>query len=115
VGAFRTRPLDGGSYTFMAADALVLKVREGGRIVNVHALVATGVNADGHREVLGLRVTTGQDGAGWLAFFRDLTARDLNRVRLVPPTRTPGTRSRDRRHHPRALLGNAAGPTTPPT
>ena len=46
---FRTRPLDAGPYTFLAADALVLKVREGGRVVNVHALVATGVNADGHR------------------------------------------------------------------
>jgi transposase-like protein len=72
VEAFRTRPLDAGPYTFVAADALVLKVREGGRVVNVHALVATGVNADGHREVLGLQVTTSEDGAGWLGFFRDL-------------------------------------------
>jgi putative transposase len=63
---------DQGPYTFVAADALVLKVREGGRVVNVHALVATGVNGDGHREILGLHVTTGEDGAGWLAFFRDL-------------------------------------------
>jgi transposase-like protein len=83
VEAFRTRPLDAGPYTFVAADALVLKVREGGRVVNVHALVATGVNVDGHREVLGLQVTTGEDGAGWLAFFRDLTARGLTGVRLV--------------------------------
>jgi putative transposase len=44
VEAFRTRPLDAGPYTFVAADALVLKVREGGRTVNVHALLATGVN-----------------------------------------------------------------------
>ncbi|MGW5366673.1 IS256 family transposase [Actinopolymorpha pittospori] len=83
VEAFRTRPLDQGPYTFVAADALVLKVREGGRVVGVHALVATGVNADGHREILGLHVTTGEDGAGWLAFFRDLTARGLSGVKLV--------------------------------
>jgi transposase-like protein len=83
VEAFRTRPLDAGPYTFVAADALVLKVREGGRVVNVHALVATGVNADGHREVLGLQVTSAEDGAGWLGFFRDLTARGLTAVRLV--------------------------------
>ena len=44
VEAFRTRPLDAGPYTFVAADALVLKVREGGRVVNVHALLAAGVN-----------------------------------------------------------------------
>jgi transposase-like protein len=83
VEAFRTRPLDAGPYTFVAADALVLKVREGGRVVAVHALVATGVNADGHREVLGLQVTSSEDGAGWLGFFRDLTARGLTGVRLV--------------------------------
>ena len=83
VEAFRTRPLDAGPYTFVAADALVLKVREGGRVVNVHALLATGVNSDGHKEVLGLQVTSAEDGAGWLAFFRDLTARGLTGVRLV--------------------------------
>ena len=83
VSEFRGRPLDAGPYTFVAADALVLKVREGGRVVNVHALVATGVNADGHREILGVQVTSGEDGAGWLAFFRDLTARGLTGVRLV--------------------------------
>ena len=84
VEEFRTRPLaDAGPFTFVAADALVLKVREGGRVVPVHALVATGVNADGHREILGLQVTTSEDGAGWLAFFRDLTARGLTGVKLV--------------------------------
>jgi transposase-like protein len=45
VEAFHTRPLDAGPYTFVAADALVLYVREDGRVVGVHALVATGVNA----------------------------------------------------------------------
>ncbi|WP_327139852.1 IS256 family transposase [Nocardia sp. NBC_01327] len=83
VEAFRTRPLDQGPYTFLAADALVLKVRENGRVVNVHALIATGVNADGYREILGIQVTSGEDGAGWLAFFRDLVARGLSGVALV--------------------------------
>ncbi|HET7357230.1 MAG TPA: IS256 family transposase [Nocardioidaceae bacterium] len=84
VEQFRTRRLEeAGPFTFVAADALVLKVREGGRVVPVHVLVATGVNADGHREVLGVQVTSSEDGAGWLAFFRDLTARGLTGVKLV--------------------------------
>jgi putative transposase len=59
VEEFRTRTLaEAGPFTFVAADALVLKVREGGRVVPVHPLVATGVNADGHREILGLQVST---------------------------------------------------------
>jgi putative transposase len=84
VEEFRTRSLtDAGPFTFVAADALVLKVREGGRVVGVHALVATGVNNNGHREILGLHVTTSEDGAGRLAFFRDLVARSLSGVKLV--------------------------------
>jgi len=83
VEAFRTRPLDAGPYSFVAADALVLKVREAGRTVNVHAMVATGVNGEGYREILGLQVSSAEDGAGWLAFFRDLTARGLSGVALV--------------------------------
>ena len=61
----------------------MLKVREAGRTVNVHALIATGVNAEGYREILGLQVSSAEDGAGWLAFFRDLTARGLSGVALV--------------------------------
>lgn len=80
VADFRSRPLNAGPYTFVAADALVLKVREGGRVVNVHALLATGVNGDGHREILGLQVSSAEDGGGWLGFFRDLTARGLSGV-----------------------------------
>ena len=91
VEEFRTRRLDdAGPFTFVAADALVLKVREGGRVVPIHALVATGVNADGHREILGIQVTTSEDGAGWLAFFRDLTARGLSGVQLVTSDAHPG-------------------------
>ena len=83
VEAFRSRPLDAGPYMFVAADALVLKVRENGRVVNVHTLVAVGVNAEGYREILGVDVTSSEDGAGWLAFFRSLVARGLSGVRLV--------------------------------
>jgi transposase-like protein len=83
VAAFRERPLDQGPYTFVWVDALVVKVREDGRVVNVHALVATGVNADGHREILGLDVASAEDGAGWLAFLRGLVARGLSGVQLV--------------------------------
>ncbi|EUA35635.1 transposase, Mutator family protein [Mycobacterium xenopi 3993] len=95
VEAFRTRPLDAGPYTFVAADALVLKVREAGRVVGVHTLIATGVNAEGYREILGVQVSSAEDGAGWLAFFRDLVARGLSGWRWSPATPTrPGRRDR---------------------
>jgi transposase-like protein len=90
VEAFRTRPLDAGPYTFVAADALVLKVRENGRVVGVHTLIATGVNTEGYREILGVAVSSAEDGAGWLAFFRDLVARGLSGVALVTSDAHPG-------------------------
>src|SRR4051794_8946944 len=83
VESFRTRPLDEGPYTFVAADALTMKVREGGRVVNTHVLVATGVHADGHREVLGVDIASAEDGAGWPGFFRGLVARGLSGTALV--------------------------------
>ena len=84
VEQFRHRPLDAaGPFTFVAADALTMKVREGGRVINAVVLLATGVNADGHREVLGMRVATAETGAAWNEFFADLVARGLTGVRLV--------------------------------
>ena len=84
VEQFRHRPLGtAGPFTFVAADALTMKVREGGRVINAVVLLATGVNGDGHREVLGMRVATSETGAAWNEFFADLVARGLDGVRLV--------------------------------
>ena len=83
VESFLGRPLDGGPYPYVWLDGLTQKVREGGRIVNVCVVVATGVNAEGQREILGMDVGTSEDGAFWLAFLRSLTARGLSGVELV--------------------------------
>lgn len=83
VAAFRSRPLDGGPYTYVWIDALSQRCREGGRVVNVSTAMATGVNADGHREILGVDVFTSEDGASWTGFIRDLVARGLSGVKLV--------------------------------
>jgi len=83
VEAFRTRPLDAGPYVYLWLDALTQKVREGGRVVTVAVVIATGVNGDGQREILGVDLVTTEDGAGWLAFLRSLVARGLSGVKLV--------------------------------
>jgi transposase-like protein len=83
VAAWRNRPLDAGPYAFVWIDALAMKVREAGRIQNTAVLVATGVNADGVREILGLDIGSAEDGAAWTAFLRGLVARGLSGVRLV--------------------------------
>jgi transposase-like protein len=83
VEAFRRRPLDGAPYGYVWLDALFVKCREEGRVVSVAVLVAVGVNADGRREILGVDVSTSEDGSGWLAFLRGLVARGLSGVKLV--------------------------------
>ncbi|MFQ5528617.1 MAG: IS256 family transposase, partial [Thermoanaerobaculia bacterium] len=83
VEAFRNRPLDSGPYPFVWLDAMAVKSREEGRIVNVAVVQAIGVNAEGYREILGVDVITTEDGAGWLAFLRGLVSRGLSGVALV--------------------------------
>jgi putative transposase len=93
VEDFRHRPLgEAGPFTFLTADALTMKVREGGRVVNAVVLLATGVNGDGHREVLGMRVATAETGAAWNEFFSDLVARGLTGVRLITSDAHAGLR-----------------------
>lgn len=93
VDDFRHRPLDdAGPFTFVTADALTMKVREGGRVINTVVLLATGVNNDGHREVLGLRVATSETGSAWNEFFADLVARGLSGVLLVTSDAHTGLR-----------------------
>ena len=83
VDGFLGRPLDGGPYPYLWLDALTQKVREDGRIVNVSVVVATAVNGEGKREIIGMDVGTSEDGAFWLAFLRSLSARGLGGVELV--------------------------------
>jgi len=83
VAAFRSRPLDEGPYAYLWLDALAVRVREEGRICRVACVVASAVNADGQREILGLDVFTSEDEAAWTAFLRDLVERGLGGVRLV--------------------------------
>jgi transposase-like protein len=84
VAVFRSRSLAGEAYPYLWLDATYLKVREGGRVVSMAALVATGVALSGERRVLGLELAAGNDeGSAWPAFIRGLVERGLRGVRLV--------------------------------
>lgn len=83
VSEWRNRPLEAGPYPFMWIDALAVKVREGGRICNTSMLVATAVNSDGYREILGVELGTAETAASWTTFLRGLVARGVSGVRLV--------------------------------
>jgi len=83
VAEFRDRPLDAGPYRYVWVDALTQKVREAGRVVNVSAVIATAVNVEGRREVIGFDVITSETTEGWREFLRGLVERGLSGVELV--------------------------------
>ena len=63
-----------GEWAYLWLDATYLKVREGGRVVSVAAIIAVGVNQDGRREILGLGIGPSEAATFWLGFLRRLAA-----------------------------------------
>jgi putative transposase len=82
VGKWRQRPLN-GKYPYLWLDATYLKVREGAAVISQAIVIAYGVRATGEREVLGIDIGPGEDGAFWTDFLRQLVARGLGGVLLV--------------------------------
>ena len=83
VGAFRDRSLADQAFPYVFLDATYCKARVNHRVVSQAVVIATGVRADGWREVLGFAVGDSEDGAFWTAFLRSLKARGLGGVQLV--------------------------------
>ena len=82
VNAFLDRPIE-GEWPYLWLDATYVKVRQDGRIVSVSATIATAVNTDGRREVLGMAVGASEAETFWTDFLRSLARRGLRGVKLV--------------------------------
>jgi transposase-like protein len=82
VGEFLNRPLT-GDWPYVWLDATYLKVRQGGRIVPVAAIIAVAANTEGRREIIGLGIGPSEAETFWTEFLRSLRARGLGGVRLV--------------------------------
>ena len=93
VGAFRDRPLSDQPFPYVFLDATYCKARVNHRVVSQAVVIATGVAADGHREVLGFEVGDSEDGPFWTAFLRSLKSRGLSGVQLVISDAHTGLRS----------------------
>lgn len=83
VHGWNEQSLKDKQYPFVIVDAVVLKIREDGRVRSRAALIATGVNEDGYREVLGIRIGDSESEANWNEFFSWLKARGLHGVDIV--------------------------------
>jgi len=82
VNAFLDRPIE-GDWPYLWLDATYLKVREGGRIVSVAAIIAVAANTDGRREIVGLGIGPSEAETFWGSFLKTLVKRGLKGVKLV--------------------------------
>ncbi len=82
VNSFLDRRIE-GDWPYLWLDATYLKVRENGRIVSIAAIIATGVNTEGKREIFGLGLGPSEAAVFWLDFLRSLEKRGLKGVKLV--------------------------------
>lgn len=81
VAAFNERRL--GVFPFLVVDAMYIKARENDAVESKAALLISGVNAEGHREILGVRIGDSESVAFWLEAFRWLKNRGLDGVSFI--------------------------------
>jgi len=72
-----------GNIPYVYLDGIVLKRTWADQVRNISVLVAIGVDAEGYRQVLGVREGTKEDKAGWTGFLRHLKKRGLKGVELI--------------------------------
>jgi putative transposase len=83
IAAWRERSLAQQATPYVFLDATYCKARVNGRVVSRAVVIATGVTADGHREVLGVDVGDSENEDFWTEFLRSLRDRGLHGVQLV--------------------------------
>ena len=83
VAVWAARPLDHIAFPYVFVDATYCKARVGGRVVSQAVVIATGVSADGRREVLGCAVGDSETEAFWTEFLHGLRERGLGGTQLV--------------------------------
>jgi putative transposase len=82
VTAWNERDLSEKAYPFVIVDAMYLKIRKEGRVVSQGALIAIGVNEEGYREILGLKIGDSESEATWSGFFIWLKSSGLRGVEM---------------------------------
>lgn len=82
IEAWRNQPIT-GEHPYVYLDGIVMKRTWAGEVRNVSLLVATGVNLDGYREILGICEGAKEDKSGWSSFLKHLKERGLKGVQLI--------------------------------
>jgi len=98
LSVFRNRRLDAHEYTYLIIDARYEKVRKNGHVVSQAVLITTGVNEEGHREVLDWRMGDSESEDTWGEVFRSLKDRGIQGVKMITSDAHQGIRSAMKRY-----------------
>lgn len=122
VNGWNGRLLSGSVFPFIIVDAIVIKIRENNRVCPHSALIAIGVNEDGYREILGMKIGNSETEESWSEFFTWLKGRGLRGVDFVASDNHGGlvnavarcfqgaTWQRCQTHFTRSKLGEKSAP-----
>jgi transposase-like protein len=83
VNEWRNRPLNTLYYPYIYVDAMYIKVRENKKVVSKGVYIACGVNENGRREIIGLKINHAESTESWATFFEYLKSRGLQSPKLV--------------------------------
>jgi putative transposase len=83
VNDWRNRPLNAYYYPYVYVDAMYIKVREDKQVVSKSVHIAVGVNENGHREIIGLKINHTESTESWSSFFEYLKSRGLQSPKMV--------------------------------
>jgi putative transposase len=83
INSWANRPLNTRYYPYIFADAMYIKVREHHRVVSKAVYIATAINENNTREILGLKVDHTESYEAWQGFFYYLKSRGLQSPKLV--------------------------------
>jgi transposase-like protein len=81
IDEWRHRRIE-GDHPYLYFDGIVMKRNWAGEVRNVSLLLASAVNTEGYREILGICEGAKEDKSGWSAFLRHLVDRGLSGVKL---------------------------------
>ena len=79
---WQSRPLD-ALYPIVYLDCIVLKIKEGQQVKNKAIYIALGINAEGHKELLGLWLSENEGSRFWLGVLTELKNRGVEDILIA--------------------------------
>ncbi len=82
VTAWRNRPIE-ELYPIVFFDAIRIKIRDSGKIINKAVYLALGIDIEGHKELLGMWIAHNEGAKFWLSVLTELKNRGMKDILIA--------------------------------